>query len=93
MVIIELPAPPGTDFVKAVLCLVMTGVLDEDGNQKLIPNSIYVDDCLLACMRAYTLRLLSACTEAIFVVLGFPNESVHQSHLAMNKWVGTHIGH
>ena len=93
MVIIEPPAPPGTVFVKAVLCPVVMGVLDRNGDQKQIPNFIYVDDCLLACMRAYTLRLLSACIEAIFVVLGFPNERVRQSHLAMNKWVGTHVGH
>ena len=44
-------------------------------------------------MRAFTLRLLAACTEAIFVVLGFPDDRILPSHLVMNKWVCTHIGH
>ena len=93
MVIIEPPAPPGTIFVKAVLCPVVIGVLDEHDNQKSIPNFIYVVDCLLACMQAHTLRLLTACIKAIFVVLGFTDDRVHQSHLPMNMWVGTHVGH
>ena len=93
MAIIESPAPPGTVFVGTVLCPVVTGVLDKQGNQKPIPNFIYVDDCILACMQAYTLQLLAACIEAIFVVIRFTDNRVHQSHLAVNKWVGTHVGH
>ena len=92
MVIIDPPVPPGTIFIKAILCPVVTGVLDKEGNQKLIPNFIYVDDCLLTCMRTYTLRLLAACIEAIFMVFSFPDDRVRQSHLAMNKCVGTHVG-
>ena len=44
-------------------------------------------------MQTYTLRLLAACIETIFVVLGFPDDRVRHSHLAMNKWVGMHVGH
>ena len=93
LVVLEPPSPPGTTFVRATICPIVTGVIDETGNQMPIPNFIYVDDCLLACVRAYTTRMLAGCIEAIFVVLGFPNLKVRQSHLAMNKWIGTHVGH
>ncbi|KAL7529165.1 hypothetical protein ACHAXR_005018 [Thalassiosira sp. AJA248-18] len=77
----------------SVPCEINKGVLDEEGNQKPIPNFIYVDDCLLASVRRYTRRALAGCIEAIFVVLGYPATLVRQCPLAINKWRGMHVGH
>ena len=93
LVVIEPPAPPGTIFTLAVKDQLNPGVLDHQGNQKPIPNYIYVDDCLLACIRVYTLQLLAACIEAIFVVLGEPNTSLRRCPLSLDKWTGLHVGH
>ncbi|KAL7526106.1 hypothetical protein ACHAXR_001323, partial [Thalassiosira sp. AJA248-18] len=93
MITIAPPAPEGTEFVKAVPCEINKGVLDEQGNQKPIPNFIYVDDCLLASVRRYTRRALAGCIEAIFVVLGYPATLVRQCPLAINKWRGMQVGH
>ena len=93
MITIAPPSPPGTTFTAAVRCPLNQGVLDEDGSPKPIPNFIYVDDCLLACARKFTERLLCACVEAIFVVLGRPDTAVRQCPLAINKWTGMTIGH
>ena len=93
LITIEPPAPPGTTFTKAVKCEINPGVLDDDGNQKPIPNFIYVDDCLLACIRRYTLGFLAAVVEAIFVVLGQPDVNSRQCPLALDKWTGMSVGH
>lgn len=93
LIIIEPPAPPGTKFTKAVKCEINQGVLDENGNQKPLPNFIYVDDCLLASVRKYTLGFLAAVIEAIFAVLGEPDVSKRQCPLALDKWIGMSVGH
>ena len=50
LVIIEPPTLAGTTFTLAVKCQLNPGVLDQQGDQKPIPNYIYVDNCLLACI-------------------------------------------
>ena len=93
MITIASPPPSDTTFVQAVACSQNPGVLDEDGNQKPIANYIYVDDCLLACMWAFTRNMLAGCIEAIFVVLGDPDTTRRQCSLAINKWEGMHVCH
>jgi hypothetical protein len=93
LIILEPPAPPGTKFTKAVKCEINQGVLDENGNQKPLPNFIYVDDCLLASIRKYTLGFLAAVIEAIFAVLGEPDVAKRQCPLALDKWIGMSVGH
>lgn len=69
------------------------GVLDENGNQKPIGTSIYVDDCLLVAAWMHFRRLLRAVIEAIFTVTGRPNTALRQCSLAMDKWVGMKVSH
>lgn len=50
---------------------------------------IYVDDALLAAIgKARMMKMLAAIIkiEAIFVVMGRPQNEVRQCHLAMDKW-------
>ena len=81
MINLEPPVLPRTKFVRAVPDTINPGVLDEHGNQKPIPNWMYVDDCLLASVRRFTLGYLAACIEAIFVLLGAPNTALRQNPL------------
>lgn len=93
MIELEPPAAKGTKFTRALPCNINKGVLDENGNQMPIPNFMYVDDCLLACIRRYTLGFLAGCIEAIFVVLGNPNTKLRPCPLALDKWAGMIVGH
>lgn len=93
MITIADPPDQDTTFVAAVPCEINKGVLDEDGNQRPIPNFIYVDDCLLACAYRYVRNYLAACIEAIFAVLGRPDTSRRQCPLALDKWIGMTVSH
>ena len=93
MVTFEPPAPPDCTFVRAAPCALNPGVLDDNGNQLPIKAFVYVDDCLLAALRIYIVQLMCACIHAIFVVCGFPNTTVRQCPLAMNKWKALLVAH
>ena len=82
-----------TEYVKAIPDSLNPVVVDEEGRQMPIPNFIYVDDCLLACIRRYTRHFLAACIEAIFVVLGRPDTTRRHCPLALDKWTGMNVGH
>ena len=77
MVIIGPAVAEGTTFTKTVKCQLNTGILGKNESQKPTHNYIYMGDCLLACICTYTLRLLTAYIEVIFVVLGDPGTSLH----------------
>ena len=48
---------------------------------------MYVDDALMASQSVPSMKQLMAATiEAIFVIMGVPNEAVRQCPLALNKW-------
>ena len=93
MVRFDPPPPPDCKFVRAAPCALNPGVLDADGNQLPIKAFIYVDDCLLAALSSYITQLMCACIHAIFVVCGFPDTTVRQCPLAMNKWKAMVVSH
>ena len=69
------------------------GIIDEAGKWINLPACIYVDDALmLATSIKHMKMVLAAMIEAIFVVMGEPNESVRQCPLVMDKWNKLVIG-
>ena len=86
--LVKWDAAPGPDvvFSQAKACSLNQGVLNTDGSKKPTPHFIYVDDNLLADVRAGMPLALAAAAEAIFVVLGFPALAVRQCAVALDKW-------
>jgi hypothetical protein len=65
-----------------------SGIMDESGNPILLPARIYVDDALVSATSQVRMELvLAALIEAIFVVMGYPDETIRQCPLAHNKWM------
>ena len=90
----DTPPPPGTIMVKARPCQINKGVLDKKGNQLPIPGHIYVDDCLIVAMGIPLMRkALLGVIEAIFTVMGFPDTTLRQCPLALDKWKGMKVSH
>jgi hypothetical protein len=86
------PLDPAPDLARTIACSINTGVLDNQGNRVPLPARIYVNDALtLAISKENMEQVLAALIEAIFVVMGMPNTSVHQCNLAMDKWEKLHI--
>lgn len=84
--------PEDQKFTRSKSCPINPGIFNADGKMKPLRTKIYVDDALMAAIGVETMkRLLAAVIEAIFVVMGRPDESVRQNHLAMNKWKDTVI--
>jgi hypothetical protein len=80
------------DLARAIPCLVNTCVLDNQGSRVPLPARIYVEDALtLAISKENMKQVLAALIEAIFVVMGIPDTSVHQCSLAMDKWGKLHV--
>jgi hypothetical protein len=83
---------PAPDLVRAIPCLINTGVVDNQGNRVPLTGRIYVDDALMLPISKENMKqVLAALIEAIFVVMGIPNTSVHQCSLAMDKWEKLHV--
>jgi hypothetical protein len=83
---------PAPDLVRAILCSINTGVLHDQGNKVPLPARIYVKDALmLATSKENMKQVLAALIEAIFVIMGAPDTSVHQCSLAMDKWGKLHV--
>lgn len=79
----NVPAPS----VIAKGCVICPGVLNKDGNHVTRPSRMYVDDALLAAIRrAWMERKLAATIEAIFCVMGYPDESRRRCPLSLEKW-------
>jgi hypothetical protein len=79
---------PTVKIIPAVPCLMNKGTLDAHGNRAKLPARIYVDDALmLALSRCHMELVLAALIEAIFVIMGKPDTTVHQCPLAMDKWL------
>ena len=86
MIAWDAPAnPPSTPFC-AIACKLNPGVLDDQGNMIVRPGQIYVDDTMLASDEQPAIEaVLASITEAIFIVMGEPNEQFQQFPLAMDK--------
>jgi hypothetical protein len=80
------PLDPAPDLAKAVPCSINTGVLNDQGTKVPLPARIYIDNALtLATSKESMEQVLASLIEAIFVVMGEPDTSVHQCSLAMDK--------
>jgi hypothetical protein len=72
--------------------LINNGVLNNQGTKVPLPVRIYVDDALtLTTSKKSMEQVLASLIEAIFVVMGAPDTSVHQCSLAMDKWEKLHV--
>ena len=77
---------PNAKKVQAFPCAINRGIIDENGKRIKLPACIYVDDALmLATSIEHMKMVLAAMVEAIFTVMGEPNDSVWQCPLAMDK--------
>ncbi len=80
------------DLARAIPCSINTGFLNDQDNMVPLPARIYVDDALtLATSKENMEQVLAALIEAIFVLMGTPDNSVCQCSLAMDKWEKLHI--
>ena len=83
---------PAPDLARAIPCSINTGVLNNQSYKVPLPARIYVDNALtLATSKENMKQVLAALIEAIFVIMGAPNTSVHQCSLAMDKWGKLHV--
>ena len=79
--------------VKANMCPLNPGVIDESGNKIYHPSRIWVDDILIAAVGVANMKMaLAAVIEAIFTVLGQPEAKKRQCPLAMDKWLDLIVG-
>jgi hypothetical protein len=81
------PLDPALDLARAIPCLINSGVLDNQGKKGPLPARIYVSNALmLAISKKNMEQVLAALIKAISVVMGVPDNLVHQCSLAMDKW-------
>ena len=79
--------------VCAFPCAINKGIIDEAWKRINLPACIYVDKALMLVTSIEHMKMvLAVMIEAIFVVMGEPNESVWQCPLAMDKWNKLVIG-
>ena len=80
-------------ITSAFPCTINRGIIDDFGNRIDLPACIYVDDAIMLAVSVDHMKMvLAAMIEAIFVVMGEPNESVRQCPLAMDKWSELIVG-
>ena len=87
------PSDEVVDFLQANRDEFNQGVLDKEGRHMNTPSHIYVDDVLIAEIERYMRRALVAVIEAIYVIMGFPDDRYRQRNLAMNKWEGMKVSY
>ena len=79
-----------SDLTQAKKCNINQGIVTntQDASDPPVPVFIYVDDALLAAMGRESMeKALAATIESIFTVMGEPDLSRRQCHLAMDKWL------
>ncbi len=77
-----------TNITPATSCAINTEILDKHENLIPRPARIYVNDALLLALSQGHMKLVQAALiEAIFVVMGAPDETVRQCSLALDKWI------
>ncbi len=91
MIIWDDDVPPPA--VKAKGCALRPGVLDADGNHVPRPARMYVDDALAAEVAKVRMKKkLAAIIEAIFCLMGYPDEAKRRCPLSLDKWEGMIVG-
>ena len=89
----DIPKASEKPPIKACKCELKPGVLDSRGNQITQSAKIWVDDALMAAIGIFGIKMvLAAIIEAIFTVMGQPNEDLRQCPLAMDKWETLVVG-
>lgn len=78
------PFNPDT-IVPAVADKYNKGVLDAHGKPKKTPHNTFVDDNTIVEIRQRIMQALAAGFEALFIILGFPDETKRKSVIAMDK--------
>ena len=78
-------SPPSTTYVQAVPDAINQGVKDHQGNSRTT-YSIFVDDSLYAEVHKYMLVAIAASIEALFLLLGFPQDHLRQNSLSLDKF-------
>ena len=87
----DLDVPPPA--VRAKGCKLRPGVVDADGNHVPRPARMYVDDALAAEAEiARMKKKLAAIIEAIFCMMGYPDEAKRRCPLSLDKWEGMTVG-
>ena len=83
-------APPTPEevatFVPAHADEFNKGVLDKDGNPVATPHYTFVDDNHMADIERYIRRAIAASIEALFIIVGQPDEAVRKLPLSMDKF-------
>ena len=75
-------------LTRATACAINIGVLDKKGAAKVRPARIFVDDSLLLAIGWQKMETtLADLIDAIFVIMGKPDEALRKCLLAMDKWV------
>jgi hypothetical protein len=84
---------PSAELTPAFSCTINCGIIDDAGHWIDLPACIYVNDALMLALDVNHMKIvLAAMIEAIFVVMGEPDNSVRQCPLAMDKWLELIIG-
>lgn len=79
--------PSSVVYVQAVADSINKGVFVEGSDTPVnTPHNPYVDDSLFADVQRYMLTAMAASIEALFSLLGYPNERVRRSALSMDKF-------
>ena len=78
-------SPTSTTYVQAVADEINIGVLDEQGNSRTV-YSMFVDDSLYAEVHKHMLVAIAASIEALFLLLGFPQDHLRQNNLSLDKF-------
>ena len=72
-------------YVKAFRDRFNKGVFNDDGTRQLTESDVFVDDLLIAETRDYIKSAIAGALEAIFILLGDPDEQKRQIAVAMDK--------
>ena len=79
-------APTGTRFAQAWPCSKNQGAIDKNNVVSNTPIHTFVDDALMADIRRRITYAMAASIEALYVILGDPDESIRRNALSLDKF-------
>ncbi len=86
-VIFSDPPDKNTTFAQAVADAFNKGVFDEQGEPVKTPHNMFVDDNLICDILSRIKQAMAASIEALYRILGFPDEEARQLCLSMDKFL------